>query len=323
MHKSAVDHVWVWSETSTRMLLLYACRQYLCDRFYDYNPAAAAWKEDNCPWDYDHIFPQSWLNQRQGKAHGTYHSYVKYLINSIGNIAPVPFSFNRSKNDSAPYDNENRYTQNDKDLFADVADNDAMDCAFMREKPNPEIEKDETSTIALARIVLSRVRRIYEGCYNSLGWGSLLKAASNLDERRSFFNSLIADFSASGNGVKPQIWSNTYTGKQKEINPTFDYLSCWLACGVEVKFQGKDGKYLKGIACVCCGYGKIEWGIRRHPDDVSVDGNPNVWWIPNHSRVAEWGSYLCKHEQGTAYNPKYVTELQKLVKLLTKPAATD
>lgn len=328
MHKSAVDHVWGWHEISTRMLLLYACRRYLGSKFQDYNPAAAVWKEDNCPWDYDHIFPQSWVIQGRGNAQGKCHSYVFDLINSIGNIAPVPFSFNRSKNNGAPYDGSNLYTNEVKDdssLFADVDENTAKECSFMRTSPvqGSEIEKDENATLALARIVIRRTRRIYEACYNSLGWGSLLETASNLDERCVFFNSLIADGSAPWNGVKPRIWSNAYTGKQVEIEPKFGYLRGWLACGVEVEFKGKDGKCQKGLACVCCGHGKIEWGIRRHPDDVLVDGNPNVWWIPNYYHAEKWGSYLYKQKQGDVYQSDYASDLQELVNSLTKPTPDD
>lgn len=328
LHKSAVDHVWGWHEISTRMLLLYACRRYLDSKFPDYNPAAAVWNEDNCPWDYDHIFPQSWVIQGRGKAQGKCHSYVFELINSIGNIAPVPFSFNRGKNDGAPYDGRNRYTKDgeyDSSLFADVDENDAKECSFMRIKPTPgsEIEMDENATLALARIVIRRAKRIYEKCYEPLGWGSLLETASNLDERCEFFNSLIADDSAPWNGNKPQIWSNAYTGKQIEIEPKFGYLRGWLACGVEIEFKGKDGKYQKGLACVCCGHGKIEWGIRRHPDDVSVDGNPNVWWMPNYSCVERWGGYLYKQKQEDGYKSDYASDLQELVNSLTKPTSVD
>lgn len=321
MYKSAVDHVWRWHESSTRMLLLYACRRYLCSKFQNYNPAAAVWKEDNCPWDYDHIFPQSWVIQGRGNAQGKCHSYVSELINSLGNIAPVPFSFNRSKNDGAPYDSMNRYTnevEDDISLFADVDRNDAMECTFMRTSParGSEIETDETSTIALARIVLSRARRIYKECYNSLGWGSLLASASDLDKRRNFFSSLMVDDAAPWKGAKARIWSIAYTGKQKEIDPKCGYLQGWLACGEEVEFQGKDGKRQRGLACVCCGYGKIEWGIRRHPDDVSVDGNPNVWWIPNYSHLTEWGGYLYKQKRGEDYNSEDVKELVDSLKKL-------
>lgn len=78
-------------------MLLYACRDCEGKRF-GYNPWLGVFSEDNCPWDYDHILPHSWVDKM---ASGEECDVCNWLKNSIGNLAPLPFEINRSLSDDS------------------------------------------------------------------------------------------------------------------------------------------------------------------------------------------------------------------------------
>ena len=92
-------------------MLKYAQRKYYKCVFGDYDPSSKEyWDEINRPWDHDHIIPQSWIQN------GDWENCQKSWINSMGNIADIPFEKNRSKSDDEDftyYENED----NSKLLF--------------------------------------------------------------------------------------------------------------------------------------------------------------------------------------------------------------
>ena len=83
-------------------VLIYACRNSEANHRFDYDLEQDVWTEENRPWDYDHIMPHSIIEgmpsstepQKKDK------SVCEWLKNSIGNLAPLPFSVNRSLSDS-------------------------------------------------------------------------------------------------------------------------------------------------------------------------------------------------------------------------------
>ena len=77
-------------------MLLYACKSEKND-YFRYDPNMGIWAEDNCPWDYDHILPHSWID----KMDGAWRDVCQWLKNSLGNLAPLPFEMNRSLSDKA------------------------------------------------------------------------------------------------------------------------------------------------------------------------------------------------------------------------------
>ncbi len=86
-----------------RLLMLYACREYIHQTYGAYDPAETdIWEDVNCPWDYDHILPQSWLGNRGRKGNGPWMNACRTFLWSIGNSTPIPFSENRSKSDDPP-----------------------------------------------------------------------------------------------------------------------------------------------------------------------------------------------------------------------------
>ena len=77
-------------------MLLYACQTAVNGRF-NYDKNSGVWAEDNCPWDYDHILPHSWIDRMNGE----FSDICQWLKNSLGNLAPLPFEMNRSLSDNA------------------------------------------------------------------------------------------------------------------------------------------------------------------------------------------------------------------------------
>lgn len=104
-------------------ILLYACKSALPK----YVANSAQWAEENCPWDYDHILPHSWVD-KLGDVEGA--ECCREVVNSIGNLAPLPYSLNRKLSDdsrlpSYPYDEK-----------------DADQCEILRYQQSLRIEKD-------------------------------------------------------------------------------------------------------------------------------------------------------------------------------------
>ena len=296
LYKGAVDRVWGWSNFESRILLLYACRDYIGRTFPKYDPANAAWKDDNCPWDYDHIFPQNWLIHGQGNRQGGYHGIVNDFINCIGNIAPIPFTRNRQRHDNAPYDAEHHYLENeDAGLFTDL-DNSDPKPAFLCEYPQNRIENDQAATFDLGCIIARRLERIYRECYESLKWGELLDFTECDRERRDLFGRFAAAMRAQGVQVdKCSVWAIAHRGLQKQIQQPGDWGRDWLACGIPMDFEDASGNQRKGLACICSNGKMVEWGMRRHPDETGVDGDTYAWWLPNADNSADWPEgKICK-----------------------------
>lgn len=85
-------------------LLLYGCRHFIKEWFNDYDPCSPEWGEQNRPWDYDHIAPQSWFHGNQMKQDWRL-PLCRMACDSIGNSTPLPFSLNRAKKDAPPGEN--------------------------------------------------------------------------------------------------------------------------------------------------------------------------------------------------------------------------
>lgn len=325
IYKDAVNHTWYWQSQSSRMLLLYSCREYLDEKFGAYNPADAVWKEDNCPWDYDHIFPQSWLISGQGRTQGKNHSIVNELINCIGNIAPVPFSFNRSRKDDAPYADGEQYMQERKDDAKVLADFESMQiqgCDFLKRPldKGKYIERDDAATVALARIVTRRMERIYKKVYDSLKWDSLLSAAAQCNKRKELFDALQNRLATKeGEATKWKTWCVASDGLQYQIpEDSYNRMREWLAHGIEVTYTTADNEVTKGLLCVCANHSRIEWGMRRHPSETQVDNNPNKWWKPNAlSKNDYWkDDYLFHYAELATYSKKTEERISEDLTLL-------
>ena len=73
---------------------------YFNKQYSDYNPYRKdLWEDQNRPWDHDHIIPQNWIGENQ-----IWSPFCEKWINSIGNIADIPFGINRGKQDADDWD---------------------------------------------------------------------------------------------------------------------------------------------------------------------------------------------------------------------------
>lgn len=78
-------------------ILIFACRRSRINNSFVYNKELGVWSEESCPWDYDHVMPHSTIEKMPNSMERV---LCEWLKNSIGNLAPIPFSLNRSLSDS-------------------------------------------------------------------------------------------------------------------------------------------------------------------------------------------------------------------------------
>ena len=277
---NGTNRIWYWNQREAREMLLYVCRDYMGEFFGSYDPASAVWNEDSCPWDYDHIFPQSWVVSGQGNRQGKYHDLVSTFLNCFGNISPLHFSLNRSKNSDPPGDYfnlaEKLFITPDKDLFYTP--------------PSTRIEHDETGKLPYryASVIAQRLRRLYNKWYEDLNIDELLDFGNIEDVRRKFFLFLETKF----NGA--QAYYVLSNGKQERISCTYPdnktaWARPWIACGVEAEVQSPVDANLRSkcLLCIASNGKQFEIGLRRHPDDDKVYDNGGRWWFDRDCASAE------------------------------------
>ena len=258
-YREALDATWHWQKKESRELLLYACREYLNTKFPEYDPADAVWCEENRPWDYDHIFPQSWLISGRGKKQGQYHELAETFLNSIGNIAPLPFSMNRAKNDDAPRE----YQKNDNSLlFVDVP----LHKDFFNEGNKFELEQKLDKAYLFANITAIRLLKLYSKWYDDLTLDSLLDFSYVKDERRTLYEKV--------NHKDVEYFYVVENNQQQKKTCNADWARQWLAVGYETEYGGK-----KCLCCIASDGKQWEVGYRRHPDAMEIDGDSNKWWF--------------------------------------------
>jgi hypothetical protein len=91
--KAFIEKLW-----SARPLLLFAQRHALKRWFPDFAKFDVQNFEDtNCPWDWDHIYPQNAIKHKQNVDQA-----LKDFHNSIGNLRVWPFELNRADSDKSP-----------------------------------------------------------------------------------------------------------------------------------------------------------------------------------------------------------------------------
>ncbi len=274
----AANRIWYWHDNAGRGrgVVLYACRRYMEAEFGDYDPATAVWNEDSRPWDYDHIVPQAWL---KGTYHGKHHELVNEFLNSIGNIAPIPFGANRSKHDVPP-GQVALYTDCAKPLFVD----------FTVEGRRPRfvdeymfLENDVKEAFDFARTTSRRMAALYAEWWNALDIEDLLSACRSnrkkekVEEVAVILLDLVPD--------KADAIRKVYVasdGRQLNVVNAWDWTRPWIACGIEGWYCRRDSdKRVKAMLCMVFQGETVQYGIRRHPDETLLDSTSD-WWVTNH-----------------------------------------
>ena len=269
----AANRIWYWNGTCGRGIVLYACREYMGRTFGDYDPAAAVWSEDSCPWDYDHIVPQAWL---KGTYHGKHHELVYEFLNSIGNISPIPFGANRSKHDTPPGRSE---------FYAKCADGLFIDFEIDGRRPGfvdqyRIVEDDANDAFDFACMTSRRMVALYAEWWNTLEIGALL-AECRLEDRQLQTEKIASCLRKVFPGKEGDI-RFVYVapdGRQLDVVNAWDWSRPWIACGIEGWWCKRDAhKKVRSFLCMTFQNGCVEYGVRRHPDETLLDGT-GEWWI--------------------------------------------
>lgn len=271
-YSEGLNDIWQWTSAKGRGFLLYVCRKYLSKVFKDYDPASAIWNEDSRPWDYDHIFPQGWLQTGRGNKHGPYHSVVSEFMMSIGNIAPVPFSLNRSWHDDPP----RKYLgEHNRLIHVELTATGGSIPSFVNERPRKTLEYDKVAAAEFAYITSKRWVNLYrewlmlpvEKFMSGIVDDERVKQIKTIEE---FFRSRKID----SRTVYPWL-----DGKQYDVVEDWDLARPWIACGVEVTYCREDGTKIGCFACIVEQEGSFEVGLRRLPESSQGFDGEGDWWI--------------------------------------------
>ena len=269
---------YVWNLISqNKEMLLYAQREYLYEKFPNYDPAQRGmWEQHNRPWDEDHIIPRDWI-VKQG-LQGEYKEYCKKWVNKNGNFAAIPFEANRSKSNQSQW---TEYDSNEKELL------------FNKRIKNigPSLISDKLQAITFGEITFDRTKAIYRNCHEMLSrvfYGGnpngndnpfLLGVLStvmieNFSERILERQRLLLDVKEilENNGFDTAVrWTDDkYSKKEFEIDDSIEveFLK-WAHPWLSVGFTPDNEHYV----CICTKDGmNIEIGIRKHPNESKING---------------------------------------------------
>lgn len=149
-------------------ILLYACRKSIKNNQFKYDKNLGLWAEDNCPWDYDHIMPHSIIEKM---ADSTDKTVCEWLKNSIGNLAPLPFSLNRSWSDDA---RDASYPCSDaKEQSALCINGDAVKSMWNND--------GQISPLHFCKMVIARYKQMYKIWYDDMGFKKMLDFRAALE----------------------------------------------------------------------------------------------------------------------------------------------
>jgi len=251
-------------------ILLFAQRRFLnthFDRFL--STSGKAWENHNVPWDYDHIIPQEWIIKRNGGEI----PFCREWLNTIGNIAVIPFEVNRSKSNKGDW---GFYQNNSDTLFFDES--------FVKEKIEKNNIKQASYAIKFANFTLHRLQKIYEQLDDVLSPIDFKKILE-LSEHKFIIRrkKLFEDINHILNGSTSYLFYNGE--KDVEISHPLDWCHQWVSTGLKI-----NNKYFVAVVFPSDEYG-MEIGIRKVNRDDSeklevtkefkdyIAINNNSWFI--------------------------------------------
>ncbi|MDI5949174.1 DUF262 domain-containing protein [Flavobacterium yafengii] len=141
-----------------KSMLLFAQRDYMNSKFKEFNQIENI-DDTNRPWDWDHIYPNSWVYNNKG-----IDELVKRWVNSIGNFRALSYDDNRSEsNTMSP---KARFEKDDKKEESFIKDDyvfwNQIDSSFNRIK-----NSDPEKTKLFLNAVISRMVNIYADWYEN------------------------------------------------------------------------------------------------------------------------------------------------------------
>ena len=146
-----------------KSMLLFAQRNYLNNKFKEFNQIENI-EDTNRPWDYDHIYPISWVYNKE-----SINLLVKNWVNTIGNYRALSYDDNRSESNHKPpkerfKEDANTNKNNRNDSF--VKDND-FEFWDKLDNSSQRIKHENTDKAKIFMgAVIHRMCNIYEEWYN-------------------------------------------------------------------------------------------------------------------------------------------------------------
>lgn len=142
-----------------KSMLLFAQRDYLNSKFKEFNQIENI-DDTNRPWDWDHIYPDSWVYKKEG-----INQLVRGWVNCIGNFRALSYDDNRSENNHlSPKQRFENDTKKEESFIKeiDIQYWNQIDQTFGRIKHN---EPEKTKIFLSA--VINRMVNIYEEWYEN------------------------------------------------------------------------------------------------------------------------------------------------------------
>lgn len=142
-----------------KSLLLYVQKEYLNQKFKEFNQFESI-DDTNRPWDWDHIYPNSWVYNNKG-----INPLVRSWVNCIGNFRALSYDDNRSEsNHVSP---KVRFESDNNKIDSFINDNDftywnQIDNEFWRVKND-----DHHQVTIFLNAVINRMINIYENWFNN------------------------------------------------------------------------------------------------------------------------------------------------------------
>ena len=209
--------------STSKTILLYAQRDYLSENFKEYNPSdTLTWEDHNCPWDYDHIFPQ---NKLYTFKQSQYREIVKFWLCCIGNFAAIPFEENRAKSDS---DNYNYYKDKEREskLFFN------RDFESIEPQSNDEAEK----TTLFEKTVFNRMIELYAECYKAFeNFVPDVDYAEKAKERKKFMEKLQEKIQGKCPECKAEFYFVRETNEKQEYKLDEEIPRDWFRFCISLK----------------------------------------------------------------------------------------
>lgn len=268
-------------------MLKYAQRHYYQQYFGDYNPSVKElWDEINRPWDHDHIIPQNWT------AEGDWEKAHSAWINSIGNIADIPFEQNRGKSDDADWSYYQGVTKNlleDNLLYFDKEILSLNDTSLRK-----GVETEMRRFLTLTKERFLRISDEFLSLFKVLELENGLSPMQQ--ERKNFILSIMANKSKKARPYYLEQSSKEYPVEDDHL----DDIYCWQRPWISIMDDcGDDALWRKAIAIFISGNEStflVERGHRKNPS-LDLSSTDNRWWKPGtyrSSRVQSTTSELAK-----------------------------
>ncbi len=146
----------LWRLLSNNYLVLLAQREYINRTFKDYNQVEDL-QDTERPWDWDHIYPESWVYYQQRIDDRT-----RYWERRIGNFRAMSLTDNRSENNNlSPAE---RFATTDDDYF--IKENDLVYWKQLTADHKYIKNSDPEFVMIHAKAIIIRSVNIYRNLYN-------------------------------------------------------------------------------------------------------------------------------------------------------------